>query len=176
MGNPLTLSAIDLAYRDVERLVYHTAHAFRRRYGGDFEELLSEANEHFMHAFHTFDPGRGQFPARVRHVVWHGLLETLRKEANRKRLLARADINLDGVSQPGNRDWLADAHELSDDAAAVLGLVLEPPPEIRLWSRQRDQLERYKAKRSAVVELLHEIGWCSMRIAESFQEIREILK
>ena len=85
---PATLNPNAATYEDVERLVHHTAHAFQRRCGGDYEELLSEANVIYAATYRSYDPTRYncKFATALRNNIWYGLMD-----AYRTRTAAQAD-------------------------------------------------------------------------------------
>ena len=160
MAIPLSHDALWTSYEDVRLLVYQTCHAFARRHGGEFDELLSAAHEHFVAAHAAYDPTRAKYTTWVRNAVWWGLLEDARTAG---RLTGRtAPYTHDLPDEPGF-DLGAFLGGLSADARTVARLALEAE---RRTSRDR---------RRAVLDFLHDIKWTAERIAESFGELREAL-
>lgn len=160
-------------YRDMRRLLYYLCHRFKLKYGGDFEELLSEAHEHYVTAYATFDPKKGEFQKRISFFVWARLLETKRKQAVQVRRYPH-EQNPD-LCQVGERRRHFNprrfANELSQDAGEVVRLALFPPLDILVSASEK----RPKKTAKVIMEYLKDIGWSLERIRESFAEIREAL-
>jgi len=152
------------AYEQVERLISSTVKSFRRGYGGEWQELLSEAGEHYVDADNSYESDRARYSTWVRFKVWHGLLETHRTKCRRQGILPQDfSLNLNSVHERERFDLDKFLAELSGDAATMISLVLESP-------------KRYpRHKRMAVVEALLGMGWGAERIVKTFLEIREAL-
>jgi DNA-directed RNA polymerase specialized sigma24 family protein len=172
--------AIEETHREVALLIYDIVHQFQARYSGDFDELLSEAQEHYARAYHDYRTDRGaSFSHYVWFRVWNGLVSTVRSNANRARLLRRQPAEaLDSrpVEQPEPmsfvlREFLAG---LSEDAREVAKLALESPTEISAAVFQRGDCTPQNM-RAAIREYLTDLGWAGSRIKESFREIRYAL-
>lgn len=157
------------AHKGVERLIYYLAGKFRRKYGGNFDDLYSHAEELFVHAYYTFDPTRCPFDKYVRKTIWWGLLE--KKKVSARRLAKHPEdsdpaLRLDLTAQPKHFDLRLMLTDLSDDAATVVKVLLDLPKE-RSKARVRVSLVR---------RMLHEAGWAAKRILETFTEISEALQ
>src|SRR5476651_2599406 len=74
------MSSIGIAetYDDVAELVYDTCWKFKRRYGGDFDDLLSQANLAFMESYGSYQT-KYRFSTWVRTIVWNRLLDEARR-------------------------------------------------------------------------------------------------
>lgn len=162
-----------------ESFVSQTVHAFYRRYGGDLEELFSEARLHFMKALRSHDPTKGLLGRRVRKVVWYGLLDTKRIQTKRASKLPRVhrfdvrqgkvrpdEAGTDDLGQlPARRSFDVDRFlaDLSEDASVVVKMALEKPrPAV---GQVRDLIE----------SILCDLGWAYRRVREAFDEIRDVL-
>ena len=62
-------------YHDVAKLLYQTVHAFRRRYGGAWDDLLSDAHLGFCRAYRGYRPEKARFSTWVRNTVWFAMLQ-----------------------------------------------------------------------------------------------------
>src|SRR4051812_20500901 len=87
----------ELSFKAVEKLVYHTVHAFQRKHGGNFDDLLSTAQELYLKAYRTYSYDKGEFSQRVRFVIWYGLLDEFRKGTEER----TARKELDWKTVPG---------------------------------------------------------------------------
>lgn len=165
----------------VEKLIYQTIHAFRRRYRlydhpegtrpWDFDEMLSQAYEDFLRARKFYKEGKGaKFSTYVRCVIWRGMLDRLNRESRRTSRLDTREatkLNLPSTDEV-NEVALGDA---SPDAQIVVKLALSP--SLEMLSDMNGDTPR-KRKR-ALVSFLKDLGWTMERILESFHEIAEVL-
>lgn len=70
---------VEDAYCIVENLIRRICWKFQKRYGGEFEEWLSEANEIFMEAFHNHDGTKSAFITWLYYRLNWGLYDRLRE-------------------------------------------------------------------------------------------------
>jgi len=149
--------AITQTFLDVEKLIIHTARRFWQRYGGDLDELISEANEWFMVAYDSFDPERSSFSHWVSLIVYRGLQQTLKQTTKRASFLgerieyepeARHDFNIKMLMI-----------DLSDDAKLVMGLFLKTNIQTK----------------SKLTKALTKLGWSKLRIQIAFDEITKLI-
>ncbi len=138
------------------------------KYGGDRQELLSAAYEAFVKAHQTYEEGReATLITWVRFHVWRGLLELqrIRPMIYSPHLSQRPDLR-------HHFDIARFLNELSQEAREVISLVLAPPLEVMVGSERQ---QRGSQIRKALIRFLKQTGWCSRRINETFNEIREAL-
>lgn len=183
----LERDVLEETYLDLQRMVIKIVSKAHKRYGGDWDELMSEANRLFVLACKRHDPKRGSITTCVYIAVMRGLNDRYRREC--KRLKGCHEISLDSI-QMGEEDErhieifikeLQDTAsdikhllmEISDDAKCVVDLVLFPP---------RDLQEEIKAcknstiKRRCIEEYLRfTLKWTRFRIRKVVQELREAL-
>lgn len=141
---------------------FKTAWRFRRRYGGNAEDLLSDSQEHYMRAVATYDPRRGSLGGWVRFVVWSQLLEARRTEARHHRIAPCVAFNLNALRARSRFDIRRFAFELSEDGKAVVVAALALP--VRCRDRQQ-----------ALLRALFAMGWSGVRIQRALREVRVAL-
>ena len=167
-------AAVTETYSDVERMIGMLVDRCQSRFGGDRDELLSEANIAFMRAYKMFDPKKARFTTYLYHKVWG----TLRRHCNtrisrQKRIGGVVQINEDLT--PTAREF--NLHEfsklLTEDAMFVAQIALETPNDLK------QVLLTKKLKRPSWIRTLRrhllDMGWTMGRIKESFAEIKSIL-
>ena len=173
--------AISDTYDDVERLILSTCHRFQRRFGGDFDDLASEANFAFLRAYETFDESKGfEFSTYLVTVIWNRLTDLSYYEDRRKGIRG---MSIDCENEEGNRysGLIEDKsvakfareefyEHLSADAQMVARLTLDSPKEIADIAMAKGNEDRNW--RSTIRNYLYDLGWSAGRIAESFNEIR----
>ena len=79
-GNPrVFLSEVMMdRYPEVEKLIYRIVHNHQRRYGGEWDELLSLAHLGYALAARSYDPRKGSFAKRIGFLVHRFLIERFR--------------------------------------------------------------------------------------------------
>lgn len=167
--------AISETYLDAQQLMKDTVNKFKWRYGGNEEDLLSEANQVFMRAWANHNPACGKFLPWLRYEIWHNLLSTARNIAKKAERLQRQYQNLDTVVQVERFNMDAFVGDLSKDAAMIAKLVVEPPIDVMLTAAQFKGMKNPFSVRAAIVEYLKDFGWAMSRITRSFNEITEAL-
>jgi len=173
---------VNTAYGLVKNLVFDQVHRFHRRYGGEFDELVSQANTAFVRGHTEFvsgktnggSPIRQPYAAKIRLWVWYSLFDAMR---------ARIAKN-DATESIGERDFelmqpeIFDFEEftacLGDDATEVVRLLADMPRGIIAPAMRKGNTPRNY--RSALREYLTDRGWTAQRISEAFAEIKATLK
>lgn len=158
-------------YMEVRNLIFKTVHSFRAKYGGDLEELMADANTHFMKAHRTYNPDKGPFLHWVKFQVRTELLETLRKTVGQNNRLPRRNLNLGTMPTKVRFNLLDFLGDLSEDAATVVRLSLDCPSEIKRAIGGRDP----RKCRLAIASVLKSLGWNARRVGRAYVEIRKAL-
>jgi hypothetical protein len=171
--------ALEVTYEDVKVQIEKLVLCFRRRYGGDYEELKSMAGLLFVDAYNAYDRKRGcAFTSYIGSKIWNGLIDYLRANSARKRTMKSEVINLRSIADKEQSDF--DLNEfmamLSPDARRMVKLIVEKPPmDVLLAIRQRGKATPNNIW-GGVKEFLFDIGWTSEMIRSSYSEIREALR
>lgn len=174
--------AITETYEDVERLICKTVWDFIRRYGGDFDELLSEANIGFLKAYDAFDSTKGQFSTLLVVTIWRRLCHTFEIKDRERH---RGGVSLDSETKNGPLSTTIAAKQprrfsldeftegFADDAKYVLNMILNAPSDFEMIVNSKGGEARNW--RSSLKSHLYDIGWTATRIAETFQDIAAAL-
>lgn len=164
-------------YEDVKRLIYKASHKYSHAQGLPFEEVLSAAHFVFMRAFHyKYRVKEGRKPAtfstRLHNSLNWELKDYLAKEIPH---LNHAEINeeLVGAEAHDPAARLRIESELSEDARAVVKLILDTPGDLSVLCHWEGVKSR-KTFLRVLREHLADIGWGNQRIAESFKELRNV--
>ncbi len=177
MSTSLTQDTMTEAYTDLEHLIPQTVNRFLRQYGtiyGSHDDLCSEAREFFVVACHTYKPGRTTFERWVSYRIFCGLTEGFRKQVFRHNRLRRAPVDVN--TTPSRVPFLHDFLEgLSEDAQTVVKLALDPPPDVKLATRQRGK-DNPTNLLLAVREFLKDFQWPEDHITRTIKEVKEALK
>jgi DNA-directed RNA polymerase specialized sigma24 family protein len=172
-ARPYRDRACEDTYLEVQNLLRSIVGRHRRRWGGDFDDIMSVANEAFLAAYGAYDAARGaSFSTFLTAVAlthlgrWQGL-QRVRP--------GRTPVHADLDAVPDHRarfDAAAFAAELSEDGRTIVEAVVEAPGEMA--DAVRPGLGG-PGRRRRVVRFLRGLGWTGQRIAESFKELSEAL-
>lgn len=173
---------VEETYDDVERLIYFICHKFRTKYGGDFHEMVSEANLVFMKVYDGgWQPDKGTaFSSFLSTCIYRKLLDCHKRKVLGNRVCWGVSINTDpedGCGMAGNIparvERTFDKDRFSNDAKVVIDLVLETPADLA-------EIVFYKGGttrdwRGAIRKRLRSLGWASERITSTFAEIGTVV-
>lgn len=164
-GKDRDMNTMELHYEKHKRLLWKVAHAFQKRHGGIWDEILSEAHVFYLKALRNHNWRRGNLSKRVAYKVWFGLIssDTLRRKQSQRMPLQTIDGEKDYLES--KRDFRIESllSDVSEDAGYVLEVALTSPNA------------KVEHQRSRIVQFFQEIGWTTQRIIESFREIQEAL-
>jgi len=165
-----------LAYWGVQGIIRSLARKFVNRFGGVWEEVLSDATSVYMESAADWDETRTtcNFETFVRHRVWWGLLDILKlRIREHKRLLPLDDVHAaKELSEPF--DLVNYLEALSADGKHLAMMVLETPAVVTKLMKRRGSYSP-SSMRLALKEHLTSLGWSSARIFRAFKEVRESL-
>lgn len=162
------------AYSMVEKQIRLYVHRFRKQYGGDYDELLSEANLVFCEVWRLYSPSKGSIEAWTAHTSWTGLTDLLRKRLTHQHLFKRKMRDLyRGEYSP---EWVERLmQDLSGEAVELVKVILQldeatgrPKTEAK-WTEHGDQI-----RVRAIGELARK-GWSGDMIVNAFTEVEEAL-
>ena len=146
------MSNAEQAYESVRKLIGKIIKSHQQRFGGSWDDLLSEANELFMLAHTSYDPARGTYAKRIAYKVWYGLLEKLRSQTTERRKF----VPLSAVQGEIYRD--SDT-EISDETRRAINIALEMPNPTKTRLKKE----------------LRSLGWNQEAINQTFMEARQFL-
>lgn len=152
---------IEQAYEQHAKLLYHIAHRFYRRFGGDKDVILAEANYHFVTAYRSYEASKGSLSKRVGYVVWRGLLKPIQREASRGKKLRRKEAALDLLGGKEDSGLWRRLQALGPDAREAVKLILEPPAV---------------SDGHLLIDFLMRLGWSGERVRRAIREVRDILR
>lgn len=177
-----TCDPVSETYLEVKGLIFDTVYKHVQLYGGDFDEMLSEANVVFMRVYKIYKPERGAFSTLLVTCIYRELTDMLRKRiADRPFWGSSIDADRGNGSMAdkiqdthvGKFDRDGFASSLSHHAQIVLNLTLNAPKEIaEIAIGKGDEPRNW---RSTIRDFLYNNGWSSEEIATSFDEIRNAL-
>jgi hypothetical protein len=168
------------SYRDVEHVIKATVQRFVGRYGGNYDDLLADANTAYMLGYRATLEGRNNSPdfaTEIKRWVWFELFDAYRVRSQYRRkdkVVVKQDEYIELLpSRRRTFDMVEFLDELSEDAKLAAALVLETPAELAAAARARGGGDHNL--RCLIRAYLRGRGWSPARINASFDEIRVAL-
>lgn len=161
-------------YEEIRTDLLRLAKAYRQRYGGDLDELLSDANLAVVIAAGKYDPAKGELKGWLRYYAW-----MYWKNYTTRAISAPHTAGGDALSlaqEDARRDARAVLQELSEDARVAALAALEPPADVLVNARLLQGETSPVSLRLAVTEYLKDMGWGASRILAAFAELREVFQ
>lgn len=172
----LILDSRSEAYHDVKGILHAVVQKFCSRHGEEFDEMLCIANLAFAESWKCFDPTKARFTTHVYFRVYHALLEACRRSKRRAEVFQFAEVEADTLPTARDESFMVDLFdELSSDAQAVVKLVLHGRETSHVLLNSPPCNNTAGNIRNAIATVLHDIGWSTSRITESFTEIGHAL-
>lgn len=162
-------------YTDLQHLIHSLVGKFCARYGTDFDDYLSLAHLTFLKCFAKFDPSQSSFTTFIHWKIWYRMMEQRRTDARTYRVSKIAsDVDVEMIPRKGSPFSFVDLiDELSEDSRMVVQLVFGRDVQLALQSRNANGPH---TARSAIREVLEDLGWTRQRIVETFDEIAAALR
>lgn len=184
MNTSLRKDILTETYEDMQNLVYKTAWNFYRKYGGDIEDLIGQANLIFIHAVDHYDENKGtEFTTWLVNDINYWLRIYMRDERRQiylplSSVLDNEDINFD-IPVQDDFSVLELLDEIEKDAHTIIQLFLDTPKDAieeymyRAKGKKGRHFEGFMKRR--LKNRLRQMGWTITRIKEAFNEIKEVI-
>lgn len=158
-------------YVDVSRLVNKLAWNYVKTHGGDFDEVLAQANEAYVMAAASYVPEKSRFTTWVYQQVWFRL-----RKIRRGRSVRTVELTEEALEQrEAKTNWLECLMaEISDDARTVVRVLVESPTDV-LKALFGARPCGVKARKKLLRHMRREHGWSIARVLSAFSEIKEAL-
>jgi len=153
-----------------EGLVIETTTQFRSKYGGDPDEIFSEAQELFLKACGEHEEARSPLPVWIRLRIWYGLKNYWNKERRRKNK-CRELKDVHAIREP--RQFHTDG--LDEHSMMMLNAVIQPDVNLECFICEQGKPTKRNIRRG-LKEYFREQGWTQRRITKSFRRIRKYLQ
>ncbi len=172
---PITLDATTETYFDIKNLIFDTVWKFQRQHGGDFDEMVAEANLIYIKAFISHDPDRAQFTTWLYTILQRKLLDIQRTKYKQIQTYSLNDIeNIYEYPALSYFPLWELLFDIDKDAKIIINLLLDLPDELQkiiISQRKSNTL----SKKKIITNLAYLLGWSYLRTRESFIEIASVL-
>lgn len=178
----MAMRATTATYHQYEKLLFQAIYKSMKKWGGTFDDYLSDANDIFMYACGRYKKKKGnKFSTYLVFLLNCLMVERIRKELKYNSRLPCQPLH-DGHTAINQRIFEI-PDQLSEDAKVVVELVLDMPADIKLALVQMAKLpedyeQEIKQGRSiakCLKEFLSDLKWSAGRIDQAFNEIRTSL-
>lgn len=165
-------------YESVEKLIYHFAWKFAKKYRRDFDELHAEANLAYVRAYNSYEPGHGTLlSSYVGTCIHRHLLDLVRKDMRRP---SQSSLTGTEGDQIPVEDSIADdpttslLQDLTDDARMLINLVISTPDDLKQVIEEKGgQPRNYRS--SIKLYAWDHLGWEWDRVLLACEELGDAL-
>ena len=159
----ITVSTSEM-YDSIADLVKKLVWKFVKKYGGDFDEWVSDANLSAVKAINAYDNTNGaKLSTWVYNYVYFDLVTTVQNRIQRSK---RNEVSL--AFEATKADAVARLStllvDISDDAKTLISCFIES-----------DTTQRANTVRRTVREQLKKAGWNTHRFTDVLEEVRTVL-
>lgn len=169
--------ATDQTFADVSELVSIISRKHARQYGRDYDEVFSEACEHYQWCHDTHDEDLGPFEKRVSYVLPRRLFETVRLKTRRNVRVGMepaCGFDADTHARRTSDFNLADFREaLTPDGRFLVSIVLQTPGYI--WRAGRN-VTSVGERAILFRHVRDEYNWRRDRFDEAFENVADVLE
>ncbi len=173
---------VGLLYKELQGYINAVVWEHIKSYGGDFEELKSQANVIFINAVNAYNSNRGtKLSTWITFKIKTGLLDNLRSESKNVLKIATKidDVFVNTYSVADKMLPLMEfIDEISVDACIALQVFFDIPKDTALKIRKRckgkqNRFDRVQAAlRNCVCNRLRQKGWTPQRMSRAFEELK----
>ena len=165
-------------YNDIYLLLCNIVHKFRKKYGGDFYELQSEADYLFLVAYDSYENDKSAFSSWIYLKVWNGLIDFMRTTHRKNSRMLYLD-NLELLDhqkhiQASAVHFLFHLKEdLSMESQDIISILLDMPVELfELVNKTKQSPTNIRV---CLKKHLKNSGWTLKQISECFSEIKKVM-
>jgi hypothetical protein len=167
---------------DVEAMLWGIVNKFIEKHGlifGTRDELFSDTAVAFVKAYDAYDPeSDADFSTYLYYKAHYALVDRVKKAHRRKVKVLERTIN-ENDAEPIEKEprWIQFLANLSDDAKAVVMLVIDTPIGLtRIIERDFGSKLNRMGVRLTLKSYLSGAGWSDRRIRNTFREITDNLR
>lgn len=163
-------------YLECKGLIYWTVKKFRYRFGGNWDDMISVANEAFVDAYLEFTTEKGSFSSWICKWIWNYLRNDWKQK--RMRDFKRKNgmhIRIEEIEARETRTLDLLLEKITGDARVVAELVIDTPKDLIFLIHLKGAAPRnYK---STIKEyLIEEQDWTPERVKQAYQQLGEMLQ
>ena len=165
--------AMTQAYQSIEKLIHKTIWDFMRKYGGDYDDLLSVCHEAFVFAYNKHENKRAKLTTWVQRIIWQRMTQHSIREKRRKQNqhhIPVEDLGLPSSLAPSDYNKILE--NLSCDAWQI-ALAILIIPNTTLFASKIEERRPYKLRRAAR-NMFYCSGWCEARWNNAVAEIKSV--
>lgn len=174
--------SLNQLYPLYEKLIYSTCWRFKKRFGGEFDELVGEANLIYVNEVKryyetTMDSNKGELPLSswLAQKIWFGLTNKRNRHENKWANMVEHDEEKHPTHESAARHFgfvdLMD--ELSSDAKHMVNMLLDSPPHLKALIE--DNNDSMRTIKYTLTKYLKTRGWGVTRIKHTFREIAKVV-
>jgi len=169
------MNAMEQTYSDVEKLIKKIVWDFKKRHGGDFQELLGEANLAFVLSYKNWKRGSScKFTSYLCRSIKNNLLRKYQEQ--RKSVKTNPILNIEKATID-YADGLFDFLDCFAGDALYIAEIITNPDKLSAVYKEHKEISPYKLKdRYCILRHLNkDLNWSRARINNAFGQIKKII-
>jgi len=164
---------IEKCYNEHKYLIQEIVSKFYKQFGGDYDELMADANLIFSTYFYKYDENKAKFSTYLYFNLWTDLLSIRRKELKNK-IVSLEDIADTIISvNPTYSIDLIDCFK--GDCKYIIDLIMSSDKLSEIYAKYKTAHRNRNLKNVLSRYLSNELHWDSRRIKYTFERIKQIL-
>jgi len=184
---PLEQDILAESFKEIQYMLWQIVLTHHMKYGGNLDDLYSEAQEIFLFAHMRHDEMKGNLNTWIHFIVSHQLQQYCRDE--NKRLHGCKNISLNNLISNNNKSTSLPTNliakkkrndldvllsQVGDDCKNIIYLILFPPKDFEEESQIQRKPRQWK---DFIREYLHfNMKWSINRIKMAFNELKQAME
>lgn len=169
-----SMNAMEQTYLDVEKLIKKVVWDFKKRYGGDFQELLGDAELTFVMAYKNWKKDGEKFTTYLCKSIKNNLLKKYQEQRNS--IEAHPLMDIEAAAKDYHKGMCDFLDSFTGDTLYIAQTVTDPDKFTAIYKAYK-HISSYQLKdRYCIIQHLNkDLKWSQTRIKSAFNEIKKII-
>jgi len=185
---PLEQDILTESFKEIQNMLHKIVLSHYQTYGGDLDDLFSEAQEIFLLAHMRHDELKSSLNTWIYFIVSHGLKDYCRRES--RRLHGCKNVSLENLTSRNptsilpvpikleakkkRKDLEVLLSQVGDDCKNIIYLILFPPQDFEEEASRQKKPSQWK---NFIREYLHfNMKWTINRTKKAFNELKRAME
>ena len=185
---PLEQDILTESFKEIQNMLHKIVLSHYQTYGGDLDDLFSEAQEIFLLAHMRHDELKSSLNTWIYFIVSHGLKDYCRRES--RRLHGCKNVSLENLTSRNptsilpvpikleakkkRKDLEVLLSQVGDDCKNIIYLILFPPQDFEEEASRQKKPSQWK---NFIREYLHfNMKWIINRTKKAFNELKRAME
>ena len=172
---PLEQDILEESFKEIQGMIHKIVLTHHQTYGGDLDDLFSEAQEIFLMAHMRHDELKSGLTTWIHIIVSHGLQEYCRQETRRLhgcKNVSPVPIKLEAKKKRKDLEVLLS--QVGNDCKNIIYLILFPPKDFEEEAQRQKKPSQWK---NFIREYLRfNMKWTINRTKKAFDELKRTME